>query len=84
MGTRQEAAGSERCGDFHPLELSLTTTQPNMVKESRVKQPSSRGVQVPDKVLRYASYGSLTAGGPAEVVGSAPDVLSVLSLIRAV
>lgn len=55
-----------------------------MVKESRVKQPSSRGVQVPDKVLRYASYGSLTAGGPAEVVGSAPDVLSVLSLIRAV
>lgn len=36
-----------------------------------------------DKVLRYASYG-ITAGGPEQVGGSAPDVLSVLSLIRAV
>lgn len=35
-------------------------------------------------MLRYVSYGSFTAGGPAQVGGSAPDVLSVLSLIRAV
>lgn len=40
-----DAAGSHRqpCGDFHPLKLSSTTSQPNMVKDSRVKQTASRG-----------------------------------------
>lgn len=37
-----------------------------------------------DKVLRYVSYGDLAAGGPAQVGGSAPDVLNVLSLISGV
>lgn len=45
------------------------------------QQPDPRGIQVLDKVLRYASDGSFTAGGPAQVGFSAPDVLS---LIRAV
>lgn len=54
-----------------------------MVKDSRV-QSGPRRVQGPDKVFRYASYGNFTAGGPAQFGGSAPDVLSVLSLIRAV
>lgn len=60
----------------------VETTQPNMVNDSRVHK--SRGVQVLDKVLRYAKYGRFTAGDPAQVGGSAPDVLSILSLIRAV
>lgn len=57
----------------------VETTQPNMVSDSQ--QPDPRGIQVLDKVLRYASDGSFAAGGPAQVGGSAPDVLS---LIRAV
>ena len=33
-------------------------------------------------MLRYASNGSLTAGGPKQVEGSRPDVICVLGLIR--
>lgn len=63
----------------------VETTQPNMVNDSRVhKSRTVAGVQVLGKVLRYAKYGRFTAGDPAQVGGIAPDVLSILSLIRAV
>lgn len=65
----------------------VETTQPNMVSDSRVHNSRTLicGIQVLDKVLKYAIYGSsVTTGGPAQVGGSAPDVLSVLSRIRAV
>lgn len=69
------STGSQRprCGWDHPTEYGqwLESSQ----------QPDPRGIQVLDKVLRYASDGSFTAGGPARVGFSAPDVLS---LIRAV
>lgn len=54
-----------------------------MVKDSRVKHRSSQRLKF-DKVLRYANYGSLTAGGPVQVEGSMLNVMCVLRLIRAV
>lgn len=73
---------------FHPHRFELNGPPPDLIwsktQESQELTARLSGVQVPDKVLRYASYGGLTAGGPAQVGGSTEDVMRVLSLIRAV
>lgn len=66
-------------------ETAVWLRPPNQIwSVTRESQPDPCGIQVREKVLRYASYGIVTAGGPAQVGGSAPDVLSILSLMRAV
>lgn len=56
------------------LKVSQSLFWPYMVMDCRVKH----------SLLRYASYGSSTAGGPAQVGGSIPDVIGDFSLIRGV